>query len=91
MTYDIYGTWDAEVDDIGSNVYADTNLTMIESAFDLLWRNNISASKVNMGFGFYGRGYTLEDPTCTDPGCPFSSGCEYNPCIFNSLGACLLI
>lgn len=74
MTYDLHGSWDSPEDQIGSYVYAHTNLTEIEAALDLLWRNNVPASKVNLGLGFYGRSYTLEDPSCSDPGCPFSDG-----------------
>lgn len=55
MTYDLYGTWDETDPYIGAYVYADTNLTTIITAMDLLWRNNIDPSKVNLGFGFYGR------------------------------------
>lgn len=46
----------------------------------LLWRNNINPSKVTMGLGFYGRSFTLADPSCTSPGCPFSSGAPAGPC-----------
>lgn len=27
-----------------------------------------------MGLGFYGRSFTLTDPSCTAAGCPFSGG-----------------
>lgn len=55
MAYDIYGTWDAEVNDIGPYVYASTNLTMIDQGLALLWHNGIDPSQVNLGLGFYGR------------------------------------
>lgn len=55
MTYDIYGTWDATVADIGAHVYAHTNLTMIRNGLDLLWHNGIDPSMVNIGYAFYGR------------------------------------
>ncbi|KAI2463541.1 family 18 glycosyl hydrolase [Annulohypoxylon bovei var. microspora] len=74
MTYDLHGSWDSPEDQIGSYVYSHTNLTEIEAALNLLWRNNVPANKVNLGLGFYGRSYTLEDPSCTLPGCPFTSG-----------------
>lgn len=72
MTYDLHGSWDSPEDQIGSYVYAHTNLTEISDALDLLWRNNVPANKVNLGLGFYGRSYTLSDPSCTLPGCEFS-------------------
>ncbi|KAL5045879.1 hypothetical protein BDW71DRAFT_207868 [Aspergillus fruticulosus] len=87
MSYDIYGTWDATIASIGSYVYASTNLTMIESGLQLLWHNNISSSQVNLGLGYYGRtcilsfaGYTLEDPSCVEPGCAFTAGGNPGPC-----------
>lgn len=74
MTYDLHGSWDSPEDQIGSFVYSHTNLTEIEAALNLFWRNNVPANKVNLGLGFYGRSYTLQDPSCTLPGCPFTSG-----------------
>ena len=80
MTYDLHGSWDSPEDDIGSYVYAHTNLTEIAAALQLLWRNYVPASKINLGLGFYGRSYTLTDPSCTAPGCPFTSGGIAGPC-----------
>ncbi|KAJ6020329.1 glycoside hydrolase family 18 protein [Penicillium canescens] len=34
----------------------------------------IDPSKVVMGMGFYGRSFTLSDPSCKTAGCPFSGG-----------------
>jgi hypothetical protein len=45
---------------------------------------------VVLGLGFYGRSFTLKDPSCNKPGCPFSSGAEKGECtgesgiLFNS-------
>nr|AIT18894.1 chitinase [Hirsutella thompsonii] len=72
MTYDIHGTWDGAIPSLGPRVQAHTNLTEIELAMELLWRNNINPERVTMGLGFYGRSFTLKDPSCTAPGCPFS-------------------
>ncbi|KAI1119842.1 hypothetical protein F5Y10DRAFT_283740 [Nemania abortiva] len=80
LTYDLHGSWDSPEDQIGSFVYAHTNLTEITDAFDLLWRNNVPANKVNMGIGFYGRTFTLADKSCTSPGCPFSAPGNQGPC-----------
>ncbi|KAK7968736.1 glycoside hydrolase family 18 protein [Apiospora saccharicola] len=80
MTYDLHGSWDSPEDQIGSYVYAHTNLTEIQHALDLLWRNNVPANKVNLGLGFYGRSYTLQDPSCTLPGCPFTEGGRAGAC-----------
>jgi chitinase len=47
---------------------------------DLMWRNSISPSKITLGLGFYGRSFTLSDPSCTAPGCGFSAGGDPGPC-----------
>ncbi|KAK4108057.1 glycoside hydrolase family 18 protein [Canariomyces notabilis] len=72
MTYDLFGSWDDQSDWIGPHVYGHTNLTVIKNALSLLWRNGVPANQVNLGLGFYGRTYTLEDPSCDRPGCGFS-------------------
>ncbi|KAL4745267.1 glycoside hydrolase superfamily [Aspergillus terricola var. indicus] len=52
---------------------AHTNLTKIETTLDLLWHNNITASKVNLGLAFYGRSFTLASGSCTESGCKYLS------------------
>ena len=80
MNYDIHGTWD------GNNPYTEavvaphTNLTEISQGLDLLWRNNINPSKVVLGLGFYGRSFTLKDPSCKVPRCAFSGGGNPGSC-----------
>jgi hypothetical protein len=61
-------------------VQAHTNLTEIDQGLDLLWRNNIDSKKVVLGLGFYGRAFTLQDPNCSKPGCPFSGGAKKGRC-----------
>ncbi|KAL1961763.1 hypothetical protein VTN77DRAFT_1089 [Rasamsonia byssochlamydoides] len=80
MTYDLHGTWDSSDQFIGPYVYAHTNLTEIDQAMQLLWRNNIDPGQVNLGLGFYGRSYTLADPSCTVAGCEFSGGGNAGAC-----------
>jgi chitinase len=66
MTYDLHGVWDSTDVWIGAIVQAHTNLTEIDSAMQLLWRNGINPANVNMGLGFYGRSFTLANPgPCT--------------------------
>ncbi|KAJ5958894.1 glycoside hydrolase family 18 protein [Penicillium vulpinum] len=84
MTYDLHGTWDSTDPYIGSYVYAHTNLTEIDQTMDLFWRNSITPSKINLGLGFYGRSFTLSDPSCTKAGCPFSSGGNPGNCSASS-------
>ncbi|RMZ76522.1 hypothetical protein DV738_g4881, partial [Chaetothyriales sp. CBS 135597] len=80
MTYDLHGTWDSTDPYIGAVVNAHTNLTEITQTMDLLWRNHIDPAKVVMGIGFYGRSFTLSDPSCNQAGCPFSAGGKPGPC-----------
>ncbi|KAI0897338.1 glycosyl hydrolases family 18-domain-containing protein [Annulohypoxylon nitens] len=83
MSYDLHGIWDA-TNPIGSHINAHSNLTEIKAAFDLLWRNDVPAKKLNLGLGFYGRSFTLTDPMCTTPGCGFRSGALPGSCSDNS-------
>lgn len=59
---------------------AHTNLTEIDLALDLYWRNQIPPSKIVLGLGFYGRSFELEDPNCFQPGCAFSGAGAAGPC-----------
>ncbi|KAH7122764.1 hypothetical protein B0J11DRAFT_551302 [Dendryphion nanum] len=72
MSYDIHGRWDKENPYTGPYVLGHTNITEIEMGLDLLRRNNIDLSKVNLGVGFYGRSFTLADASCSKPWCIFS-------------------
>jgi len=74
MTYDLHGTWDSTDKFIGPIVNSHTNLTEIKLTMDLFWRNDIKPAQITMGLGFYGRSFTLSDPTCSIPGCSFSGG-----------------
>ncbi|KAK4149689.1 chitinase [Chaetomidium leptoderma] len=65
MTYDIHGVWDSKVKSLGPYARAHTNLTEIEEALKLLWRNNINPERVNLGLGFYGEGGNGRDCTGT--------------------------
>ena len=49
-------------------------------AFDLFWRNDVPARKLNMGLGFYGRAFQLADPACNKPGCVFKGGATKGAC-----------
>ncbi|KAL6229061.1 hypothetical protein BDW75DRAFT_246074 [Aspergillus navahoensis] len=79
MSYDLHGVWDAD-NPIGSIVQAHTNLTEIKLATELFWRAEVPPQKLVMGFGFYGRSFTLADKSCTKPGCPFKGASDPGPC-----------
>ncbi|KAK8127253.1 bacteriodes thetaiotaomicron symbiotic chitinase, partial [Apiospora sp. TS-2023a] len=79
MSYDLHGTWDS-TNPIGSIVQGHTNLTEIKLAAELFWRVKIPTHKISLGYGFYGRAFTLQDPSCTSPGCQFSGGAKPGVC-----------
>ncbi|KAF3481753.1 symbiotic chitinase [Arthroderma uncinatum] len=64
MSYDLHGTWDKGNKWTGNILNAHTNLTEIELALDLIWRNDIEPNKVVMGLGFYARAFTVQDKNC---------------------------
>ncbi|KAK0391598.1 hypothetical protein NLU13_1098 [Sarocladium strictum] len=80
MSYDMHGAWDINNKWTGPWANSHTNMTEIQLALDLLWRNDISPSKVTMGMAFYSRTFTLTDPTCNKPGCRISSGGNSGEC-----------
>ncbi|KAK4143160.1 glycoside hydrolase superfamily [Dichotomopilus funicola] len=80
MTYDIHGVWDSKVNSLGPYARAHTNLTEIEEALKLLWRNNINPERVNLGIGFYGRSFTMKDSKCMEAGCEFEKGGSGGDC-----------
>ncbi|KAI9870825.1 MAG: hypothetical protein M1830_003764 [Pleopsidium flavum] len=80
MSYDIHGIWDGTNPYTSKTVAPHTNLTEIDQGLSLLWRNGISPSKVVMGLGFYGRSFSLSDPSCNVPGCRFSGGGDPGNC-----------
>ncbi|KAF4984898.1 hypothetical protein FDECE_17002 [Fusarium decemcellulare] len=80
MSYDLHGAWDQNVNWTKPYLNAHTNLTEIDSALDLLWRNNIKPNKVVMGLGFYGRAFTALSAACRKPGCLFSDPANAGSC-----------
>jgi chitinase len=80
MSYDLHGSWDTEDSYVGNYVNSHTNLTEIQTALELLWRNNVPASQVNLGIGFYGRSFELEDSKCNKPGCKQKGPADAGPC-----------
>ncbi|KAK1841138.1 Killer toxin subunits alpha/beta 1 [Colletotrichum chrysophilum] len=76
MSYDIFGMWDQDNEWTGPYLRGHTDWDMIENGLDLLWRNGIQPENVVMGFGFYGRSFTMSDPSCFRPDgvCRFRTG-----------------
>ena len=80
MSYDMHGSWDIENKWTGPYANSHSNMTEIQDALDLLWRNNISPKKVTFGMAFYARSFTLENPACNTLGCRVSSGGNAGKC-----------
>lgn len=80
MAYDLHGTWDIGSEWTGAYLNAHTNLTEITTSLDLLWRNNITSTKVNLGLAFYGRSFTVASSSCTEPGCAYLSAGDAGTC-----------
>jgi chitinase len=72
--------WDSTVQSLGPYAHAHTNLTEIDLALQLLWRNNINPGRVNLGLGFYGRSFTMKSPDCLAAGCEFSAAGNGGAC-----------
>ncbi|TGO46552.1 hypothetical protein BCON_0318g00020 [Botryotinia convoluta] len=85
QAYDMHGLWDKNSSWAGNFLNAHTNLTEITTALELLWKNHINPSKVNLGLAFYARSFAMLDPSCSAPGCRFSSGGNAGRCT-NSVG-----
>ncbi|KAF2018022.1 glycoside hydrolase family 18 protein [Aaosphaeria arxii CBS 175.79] len=88
MLYDLHGSWDEKNEWTGPFINSHTNLTEIQDSLDLLWRNKIDPDKVVFGMAFYGRSFTLTDPSCSEPKCIFSSGGNAGECS-NTVGVLL--
>ncbi|KAL1835649.1 hypothetical protein VTJ49DRAFT_6294 [Mycothermus thermophilus] len=82
MSYDLHGMWDYGNKWTGPYLKGHTDLEEIDLALDLLWRNNIKPENVVLGFGFYGRSFTMADPNCFEPNgiCRFTTGGDPGTC-----------
>ena len=82
MAYDLHGIWDKQSKFVGPYIAPHTNITEIDLGLDLLWRSGVDPAKVVMGQGWYGRSFTLKDPSCTKPNgvCEFTGGAKAGPC-----------
>ncbi|KAF6841708.1 hypothetical protein CPLU01_00380 [Colletotrichum plurivorum] len=74
MSYDLHGPWDTDVKALGSIVRPQTDITEIKKNLMPLWYDGVDPAKVNLGLAFYGRTYTLADPSCGEMGCAFVAG-----------------
>lgn len=86
MSYDIHGVWDSSNKETGPYIRPHTNLTEINDGLSLLWRAGVDSSKVVLGLGWYGRSFTLADPSCNTPNgvCQFTTGGNAGECTKSS-------
>ncbi|KAJ8520186.1 hypothetical protein ONZ45_g2971 [Pleurotus djamor] len=77
MTYDIHGSWDIK---FGIGVLPHTAIPEVNTAVNMFLKAGVSLNKINLGIGFYGRSFTLADPSCNVGGCPMSGGGLPGPC-----------
>lgn len=80
MAYDLHGSWDSDVQTLGSIVRGQTDIREIYHDTQPLWFDTLDPAKINFGLAYYGRGYTLADPSCADLGCPFIGPSLPGPC-----------
>lgn len=80
MAYDLHGFWDADVDALGSIVRGQANIEEIRNNTLPLAYAGVDPSKITLGVAWYGRGYTLSDPSCNTLNCPFSGPSKPGKC-----------
>jgi len=81
MSYDLHGVWDKASKFVGPYVAPHTNITEIDLGLDLLWRVGVTPDMVVLGQGWYGRSFTLADPSCNVPNgvCKFTDAGKPGP------------
>ncbi|GLB40894.1 putative family 18 [Lyophyllum shimeji] len=77
MTYDIHGAWDIK---FGTGVLPHTAIPEVNAAVDMFVKAGVPLKSVNLGIGFYGRTFTLANPSCNTAGCPMKGGGNGGPC-----------
>lgn len=80
MTYDIHGTWDADIEALGPVVRSHTNIKEVESALELFLRDGVPSQKLVLGLAYYGRAFQLADPSCNRIDCKFIGPARAGPC-----------
>ncbi|KAK4446124.1 hypothetical protein QBC34DRAFT_497070 [Podospora aff. communis PSN243] len=70
MAYDLHGFWDADVTALGALVRGQADIREIYNNSIPLAYAELDFSKLDFGIAWYGRGYTLQDPSCNTLGCP---------------------
>ncbi|PGG99132.1 hypothetical protein AJ80_09396 [Polytolypa hystricis UAMH7299] len=79
MTYDLHGTWDSE-GDFGNVIAGHTDIAEVQNMILPLWYAGVDPAKINFGLAYYGRGYTLSNPSCHAVGCSWKGPSDEGPC-----------
>ncbi|KAH7116576.1 glycoside hydrolase superfamily [Dactylonectria estremocensis] len=90
MAYDLHGSWDTDVKTLGSIVRGQADLREIRNNTLPLAYAGVDPGKIVFGVAWYGRGYTLSDPTCNTFGCGFAGPSKPGKCT-NSAGVLSLV
>ncbi|KAL8734400.1 MAG: hypothetical protein Q9166_001598 [cf. Caloplaca sp. 2 TL-2023] len=80
MAYDLHGFWDADLKTLGAIVRGQTDVREIYNDTLPLWFDDLDPKKINFGLAYYGRGYTLANPSCNQLECPFVGPSQPGPC-----------
>ncbi|KAL8692314.1 MAG: hypothetical protein Q9218_002631 [Villophora microphyllina] len=80
MSYDLHGSWDADVKTLGNLVRPQTDIREIANDSIPLFFAGLDPAKINIGLASYGRGYTLASSSCASFGCPFTGPSKPMPC-----------
>ena len=90
MAYDLHGFWDVDVKTLGSVVRGQADLREIRNNTLPLAYAEVDPSKIVLGVAYYGRGYTLSDPSCNTFGCGFAGPSKPGACT-NQAGVLSLV
>ncbi|KAI1170193.1 hypothetical protein F4777DRAFT_570207 [Nemania sp. FL0916] len=80
IAYDLHGYWDSDVLALGALVRGQTDVREIYNDTLPLFYDDLDPAKVNFGLAWYGRGYTLADPSCSELLCPFKAPSKPGKC-----------
>ncbi|KAH6962784.1 hypothetical protein DER45DRAFT_590696 [Fusarium avenaceum] len=85
MAYDLHGFWDSDVKTLAPVVRGQADIREIYNNTIPLAYPGVDFSKIVFGVAWYGRGYTLADPSCNTLGCNFAGPSKPAKCT-NSAG-----
>jgi chitinase len=69
MAYDINGDWD-----VPAVIGANADLTYIKTSVQHMLQNGVAANQMVLGLAAYGHTFQLASPSCSKPGCGFTTG-----------------